>query len=285
MSSVTGKPSLRRYSSSSHCDAGTEPPSEWIDLVDQQRQWARGREGRIELAQGAGGGVARIEVGLLARLLQLAIQRLETPAMGMKASPRTTSTAGTPDLLVGGNRNAQRDGLERAQVGGDVLAHLAVAARGALGEDTVAVVQNDGQAVDLRLNNEFGRTATRSSSLRTRSYQARASWAPKAFASERIGAGGGPWRSGRQAVAPARWVGESARDPGRIVALDLLELVQQAIVLSVADDRRIQHVIAIIVEIDLCLELFVASARWLVRHGQIIARKSDRRRRHRIRCR
>jgi len=49
---------------------------------------------------------------------------------------------------------AQRNGLYRAQVGGDILAYGTVAACGALHEHAVFVAQADGQPVELRLHRE-----------------------------------------------------------------------------------------------------------------------------------
>jgi len=46
------------------------------DLVDQQGQRAGGRDGRVELAQRPGGGVAWVEVGLLPGFLQFAVEFL-----------------------------------------------------------------------------------------------------------------------------------------------------------------------------------------------------------------
>src|SRR4029077_7750858 len=47
-----------------------------------------------------------------------------------------------------------RDVGDGADIGGDVLALIAVAARGALGEPALLVAKRDGQPVDLRLGGE-----------------------------------------------------------------------------------------------------------------------------------
>ena len=61
----------------------------------------------------------------------------------MYTSPRASSETGS--------RRRRRDGLDRAQVRGDVLAGRAVAARRALDEAAALVAQRDREAVDLQL--------------------------------------------------------------------------------------------------------------------------------------
>jgi hypothetical protein len=51
--------------------------------------------------------------------------------------------------------DAQRDLADRAQVVGDVLADLAVAARGAALQYAVAIDEADREAIDLRLDHEL----------------------------------------------------------------------------------------------------------------------------------
>src|SRR5437016_64161 len=112
-----------------------------------QRKARRPRRGhaRIELAHRAGGGVARVDVLLFS---QLALARVE----GVEVAAVHQDLAAHLELArVRGLRQAQRDRAQRTQVGGDVLACSAVAARGSLGEQAVAVGQADRQAVELRL--------------------------------------------------------------------------------------------------------------------------------------
>ena len=64
-------------------------------------------------------------------------------ALGMKTSPRTS--------IATGSGERRRDGGDRAQVGRDVLAGRAVAARRALDEPAALVAQGDREAIDLEL--------------------------------------------------------------------------------------------------------------------------------------
>src|SRR3989454_746811 len=100
---------------------------------------------RIEPAHRAGGGVARVDVLLFS---QLALARVE----GVEVAAVHQDLAAHLELArVRGLRQAQRNRAQRTQVRGDVLARSAVAARGSLGEQAVAVGQADRQAVKLRL--------------------------------------------------------------------------------------------------------------------------------------
>lgn len=47
-------------------------------------------------------------------------------------------------------------------------------------------------------------------------------------------------------------------DPVRVLGFDLLELVQQPVEFQVADHGCIQHVIPVIMEMDLLFQIFVA---------------------------
>jgi hypothetical protein len=76
---------------------------------------------------------------------------------------------------------------------------------------------------------------------------------------------------GRSSARPQR--GRIRCDPVRVLRFDLFELVQQPVELQVADDRRIQDVIAIIVLVDLLFEVFVTGMEGVFGHIVIIAWK------------
>ena len=103
-------------------------------------------DARIELAQRTGGGVARIGEGRLARRGLPGVQRGE---IGMAHVDFAARLENARRAL-----QAVRDRLDRAHVGGDVLALEAVAARRRLDELAVFVAQIARQAVDLRLGRQ-----------------------------------------------------------------------------------------------------------------------------------
>ncbi len=117
--------------------------------VAEQRQGPGGGDGGIELAQRAGRRVARIgEQGLLAGLGALLVQTEEIGARHINLAAhlqhrRRRALQGLRQILQG------------LEIGGDVLALDAVAARGALDETAILVAQADRQPVDLRLGDEF----------------------------------------------------------------------------------------------------------------------------------
>ncbi len=111
-------------------------------LVQPRGELATRRDRRILLAEAAGAAVARVRVQGQALLLALGVDPGEL-------------RLGHEDLAAGlegrGLREALRDGPDRAQVGGHVLAGGPVAARGAQREPAALVAQRDGKAVDLEL--------------------------------------------------------------------------------------------------------------------------------------
>src|SRR5690606_30059262 len=102
----------------------------------------------IFLAQRAGRGVARIDVFLPAGRSGARLQRLELGIshVDLAANFDGAGPARTLQLL--------RDVLDGAEVGGDVLPHRAIAARGTLDEHAVLVAQRGREAVDLWLGGE-----------------------------------------------------------------------------------------------------------------------------------
>ena len=149
MSGFTGKPS-----SCSHCRALVVGPERDAlrgdaDLVGPERQRPPGGEPRVELAHGAGGRVARVHEGRLAGRCAALVERLEVRQRHVDLAAHLEQRRRIRDV------QPQRDLRDRAQVVGDVLTDLAVAARHAAHEQPVLVDQRHRQAVDLRLGDEL----------------------------------------------------------------------------------------------------------------------------------
>src|SRR5262249_22658631 len=129
-------------------------PRAWLRLapgIGEEAQRSARRDIGIELAQGAGGGVARVGEGLLARRLLARVHLLERLALHVDLAayverPRDRIWHPAFELV--------RDVLHGAQVRRDILAGRAVAARRADRERAVLVAQADRQAVDLGLARE-----------------------------------------------------------------------------------------------------------------------------------
>ena len=116
--------------------------------VSEETERPRRGDRRVELAQRAGGGVARIDIELLAGLRLLAI-KFEERGFGhvdfaAHLAHRRNAAAFEP----------VRNVLKRLHIGGDVLAFGAVATRRAGDERAVFVAQRHRQAVDFRLGGE-----------------------------------------------------------------------------------------------------------------------------------
>ena len=106
----------------------------------------------FELADRAGGGVARVGEYCQSLLLALVVHFLKA-AMGISISPRTSKVGGNPGFLQLVQRNGKRDGAHRAHIQGDVFADGAVAARDAADQLAILVVQGQRHAVELQFAN------------------------------------------------------------------------------------------------------------------------------------
>ena len=116
--------------------------------IGEEAERARGGDARVLLAQRAGGGIARIGEDLLARRL-LPLVELEEIGLG-----HVDLAAHLADFRHVAAFELLRHVLQRADIGGDVLAFAAVAAGGGGDEFAVLVAQRHRQAVDLRLGAE-----------------------------------------------------------------------------------------------------------------------------------
>ncbi len=116
--------------------------------VGEELQRPPGGDGGIDLAQRAGGEVAGVGVGALARFHGGSVEGLE---LGQR---RIDLAADFDDVGPALAVQSLGDVLQGAQVGGDVLAGAAVAPGGASDQHALLVTDRGGQAVDLRLGGE-----------------------------------------------------------------------------------------------------------------------------------
>ncbi|MNX79614.1 hypothetical protein D3C86_1112500 [compost metagenome] len=127
---------------------GTVRALQLANPVGEEGQRPLGGDARVQLPQAAGGGVARIDEGLLAGLGLAFIELVELGAVHEDLAAH----------FQHGRRLAaqlQRNRLDGPHVGGHVLAGLAVAARGGLHEPAVLVAQRHRQAVELQFAGVF----------------------------------------------------------------------------------------------------------------------------------
>ena len=117
------------------------------DPVAEIFEPAFGDDARIELLERTGGDVARIGVRFLAGGHLLGGDFL-------KGRKRQIDFAADFEHFgrLGTAFQAQGNAADGAQILGDLIAGLAIAARGALGEDTILIAQADRQAIDLRFD-------------------------------------------------------------------------------------------------------------------------------------
>ena len=164
--------------------------------------------------------------------------------------------------------------LHRSQIRRNILADFPIPACGALHEDPIAVMQNNGQTIDLRLDHKlrtFHPVIDAADALEPAARIIRAEGICKREDRRRVA---GPLQNGRQAWLRRVALASSAVIQSGMFGFDLLEFVQQPVEFQVADDRRIQDMITIIVGMDLLFEFFVSG---FFSHGAIIAwkRKDD----------
>ena len=123
---------------------GVRLAAQRAEAVEHDRERAPRDLARVEELDRAGGGVARVLEGLLA-------------ARGLLLGEREEAGLGHVDLAarleaLGLAGDAERERADRADVGGDIVARLAVPARGGDGELAPLVDRAEREAVDLRLD-------------------------------------------------------------------------------------------------------------------------------------
>ena len=232
-------------------------------LIDGHVERALLRDVGVFLAHGAGSGVAGVGEEPLGALA-LGGERLVF--LGDSRVHRFKSLFGHKDLathLEAARRIAfqfVRDGGDAADVGGDVLAAPAVAARGGLGQPPLFVDEGDRQAVDLGLGDVDKRLAVQ---------QVGGAAAPLA---QFVGVEGVAETEERQAVLDdgergllnlrADLLGGAVGgDQLGIALFELAQLGEERVIIGVADFRVVVDEIAAVVMADLLAQLFHAVAR------------------------
>ncbi len=226
------------------------------ELVAPDVERPRGGDSRIELTDGAGGGVARVGEGRLAGGRARLVQAREAGQRQVDLAAHLDH--GRHRLVTIKPAQTQGHGVDGAQVGGHVFADHAVAAGGAALEDPVAIDQRDGETVDLG----FGDVAQGGLAEPVRLEQTAVATVPGqqlVFV-----AGVGQRKHGLQ-VTPLRELLERLpADPlGRRVeraqlgigVLELLQLVQQQVVVGVADLGLVEDIVEVAVAFDLAAQL------------------------------
>ena len=128
----------------------------------------------LELADGAGGGVARVGENRQAFLFALVVHFLEG-GDGHEHFAADFEIGGDAGFLQLVQRDGKRDGANRAHVQGDVFADGAVAAGDAADQFAILVVQGQGHAVELQFADVVNVLASRPLSSWTRRSQLRSS--------------------------------------------------------------------------------------------------------------
>ncbi len=211
--------------------------------IGEPAQRTARRDTRVELTQAARSRVARIGENALTGLLQALVHGQEARARHIDLA------AHLQQCRPVAAREAQRQAGQGAQVGGHVLAADPVAARRPAHQSPVLIEQAHGQAIQLGL----GAVGDRPVHAQTfphpaveRLHLGRAEGIVQR--QHRLGVGHAAKGRGRRAAhALGRRIG---CDQVRPACLQGLQLAHQDVVLGIADFRRIQHVIAVIVVAD-----------------------------------
>ncbi|RMT83810.1 hypothetical protein ALP40_05455 [Pseudomonas viridiflava] len=209
-----------------------------------------GRDLRIQLAQAARCGVARVGEGLAADFQLACVEPLET-GLGHEHL-----AAHLQHLRPAGAVQFERDVTDGAHVDADVLPRRTVAPRRTAHQRPVAVQQTDCQTIQLGLATvlnlaaafrqvqPFGHTTVEL--MHVVFFECVAQTEHRHFVahlSER-----------RQRRAADTLSGRVRRDQMRILGFKRLEFVEQAVVLDIGDAGFVQNVIAVVVLIQLCAQ-------------------------------
>ena len=225
-----------------------------VIALDQQKvcvkvQAAIGDDGGFECAQGSGGGVTRIHGWSKALLLALFVQSQEC-GFGHHRLAANFKGRRQVEFSQLFSRNGQRDATNGANIRGDILAGLAVAARDAGGEARAAcfrsfIAQGHAQAVHLQLGHILDRE---------RAGQFAAASLPGGQLLGRVGVVQREHGAGVRHLAKAlgrlaahALGGRVGGDELGVRCLDAFEFVHQRVVGGVADFRRVENVIQVLV--------------------------------------
>ena len=229
--------------------------------VGKECQRPRRRDAGVELAQRTRRRVAWIGEFLFSMRALPAVELLEIGFQHQHFAPHLEPR--------GWMRPAQpeRNRADGAQVGGDVLAGVAVAARRAGRQDAVLVSEADRKAVKLGLDRILH-------VLRLQCFAHSAVESNDRVVLERI-----VERQHRRSVRDlgeiSPWCGADALGRGvgsdelRILLLEFLQFAEQAVVLGVRNQRTVEHVIMVIVLFDVGAQL-VGARRDGVRHSHSV---------------
>ena len=232
--------------------AWQDHPLDTAQAVGKESQRARSRYTRVELAQRTGGGIARVGKFLIAFFPLLAIELFEVRLEDQDFTPHFKQ------LWRIHRMKPQRNGLDRAQIGGHILAGVAVASRRTLNQDPVFIDQANRQAVEFgvhRIFHLFDTEPLPHAPVECRHF----------FILERIVEGKhghsvgqlGKFGEGRGANAPGGGIG---RGKQRMFRLQSLQFAEQLVILGIRDFRLIQNVIQVVVPLDFPAQKMGASS-------------------------
>ena len=226
--------------------------------VGEERQRPLRGDARVQLAQRTGGAIARVRQHLAAMLAGVLVVRLEIGARHVHLA------AHFQHVRPAGAAQGQRDGLDGAQVEGDVLAGGAVAAGGALHEGAAFVTQADRQAVELGLGREPQRRALQP--VGDAADEVVDLLVAESVAQREHGNGMAHFGelAGGRITHPLG--GRIGGDQIRMRCLQRLQFAQQAVVLRIRDAGLVQDVVAVVGILQLAAEVGDACGRGRRRH-------------------
>ena len=213
--------------------------------IGKEPQRARCGDGGIKLAERTRSGVARVGKDLLARLNLFLIECREVLVGHVYFTTHLDQVRG-PDL------EPLRHVMDGHDIGGDVLALIAVAASRRLHKLAVLVAQRDGEAVDLR----FGGDIHRLIFMQIEEAADAAHEVARILLRETVG----ERQHGYRVAQLAEFLGRTGADAARWrvfsdqigkARLDRLVALTQGIILGIRDQRRILLVIGSVVLRDL----------------------------------
>ncbi len=210
---------------------------ELADAVSEEAQAARAGDARVQLAQTAGGGVARVGEFLLAGFALALVELLEVALEHQHFAAHFQHLGHLVPM------QAHRDHAHGTDVGADVFAGVTVAARGGLHEAAVLVAQADRQAVEF----EFGVVGD-FALLEALAHAAVE--VVDVLVGEAVVQRQHRHRVRHLAELGDRGVAHAPRrrirgNRVRMLFLEHLQLTVQAVVFGVGDRRRVQHVIVV----------------------------------------
>ncbi len=214
------------------------------DAIAAEFQRAAGGDFRIQLTQAAGGGVARVGEGLATGFGLGGVEPIETGLAHVHLAAHLQHRR--PSLAL----QLERDVAHGTHVGTDVFASGAVATGGALHQLAVAVQQAYGQAVELGLAAVVDRTG-----LVEAVYHATAELTQVGFFEGVAQAEHGHFvaylAERGQGFAPNALGGRVGGYQVRVFGFKRLELVEQAVVFGIGHAWLIEHVVAVVVLVEL----------------------------------